>query len=123
MARIAIIDDLIPTNLLKVPLTESYLFSQGRFNKIQPIHSKRYTHGTFVATIFESYATEFDLINIAILEDWSQQRNISPKVLKQSLEFCLQVGVDAINISAGTERLSDIRLIGCLLYTSPSPRD
>lgn len=112
MARIAMIDDLIHPALLKQEIGASYLLMQDEFRNIPQPTSDRYTHGTLVTKVFESYATQYEIINVAILEDWAKQKVIPSDTLKKALEFCLQIDVDAINISVGTQRLSDIRFVG-----------
>jgi hypothetical protein len=112
MTKIAIIDDLIQDNCLKYPVIH-YRLENGCFRqtKICSHEEMAATHGTLVAKVLQTYAMEYEIISIQILDNWFKQRTCSAGRLIAALEFCSQLDVDVVHCSIGTERLSRIRQV------------
>lgn len=113
MAKIAIIDDAIQDDRLENPTTAHYCLKNGLFEqaKMLSYSTSHDTHGTLVAKVLQTYAKEYEMISIQILDDWFAQRTCSADRLISALKFCGQIDVDLIHCSIGTERLSRIRQI------------
>ena len=112
MTKIAIIDDLIQDNCLKHPVVH-YRLENGCFRQtMMCLHEgMTATHGTIVAKVLQTYAWEYEIINIQILDNWFTQHACSADRLIVALEFCSQIDVDVVHCSIGTERLSRIRQV------------
>lgn len=107
MAKIAIIDDAIYDELLESKITSRYCYSDGKFYAGAQPTNAHYTHGTIVAKMLESYAVDFTIVSIQLLEDWFVQRRCPTTLLSMALRLCTQLDIDIVHISLGTTRLSE----------------
>lgn len=109
MAKIAILDDAINGNLLETPVVSRYTYFNGHYCKADLSNLVTYTHGTIVAKILETYACDFEIVSIQLLDNWFTQRRCPTKLLTLALKLCTELDIDIVHISLGSVRLSEIR--------------
>lgn len=112
MARIAIIDDVIHENHLLTPrVVKRYRLRGQRFYEVQETLQDGYTHGTLVAKVLEQYAVNYEIISVQLHDNLLEETALSVDTLVVALKFCLELDVDIISVSLGSEKLSEIRMM------------
>lgn len=112
--KVAIIDDGVKRADGIVIEQDLYVNADGKIYDRNGSKKIMTNHGTICAAIISCYASDFEIISLKIFDGEILRTNIYRFVA--AIEWCIEKNVDIINLSLGSTRISDYRLIKKLVY-------